>query len=76
MKLFLAGMESYIPLFFKERPKYVLFSYAYANDECIKYINSPYCKDYILDSGAFTFLNSKKSNKNVDFIEYTKLRWK
>lgn len=73
MKLFLAGMESHTHLFFKEKPKYVLFSYAYVkDDDCIKYINSAYCKDYILDSGAFSFLNSKKCNKNVDFIEYAK----
>lgn len=73
MKLFLAGMETWAHLFFKERPKYALFSFAYiTNDECIKYINSAYCKDYILDSGVFTFLNSKKNNKNIDFIEYAK----
>ena len=38
----------------------------------IEYINSLYCKDYILDSGAFTFLNNRKRSKGIDFMEYTK----
>lgn len=67
MKLYIAGIESHINIVFKEKPKYVLYSYAYQNDKVLKYVKSEHCKEFILDSGAFTFLNKKKE---IDFVKY------
>lgn len=67
MKLYLAGIESYINAVFEEKPKYVLYSYINRNSGCLRYVKSKYCKSFILDSGAFTFMNT---GKKVDFKEY------
>ena len=68
MKIFLAGIESQGKLLEKCRPPNVLFSFASANEQCINYALSPSCKNYLLDSGAFTFMNGKKC---ADFDSYT-----
>jgi len=67
MKLYLAGIESHMNIVFEEKPKYVLYSYIYRNDDCLRYVKSKHCKSFILDSGAFTFMNI---GKKVDFKEY------
>ena len=69
MKLYIAGIESHINIVQIERPKFVLFSYAHHNAGCLEYIKSIHCKDYIMDSGAFTFMNG---GKQIDFIEYAR----
>ena len=47
--------------------KNVLFSFASANEQSIKYALSSNCKSFLLDSGAFTFLNTAK---RVNFDSY------
>ncbi len=67
MKLYLAGIEGHKNIVFEEKPKYVLYSYIYRNDDCLRYVKSEHCKSFILDSGAFTFMNT---GKKIDFKEY------
>lgn len=68
MRIFLAGIESQTKLLEKCKPPNVLFSFASYNEDCVKYAQSPYCQSYLLDSGAFTFMNGAK---RVDFDSYT-----
>lgn len=67
MILHFAGIESQQKLINKYKPPHVLFSFASANEACTSYISSPHCKGYLLDSGAFSFLQGKK---HVDFDRY------
>jgi len=69
MKLYLAGTYGYKETVFKYKPPYLLESYISIQPWQLEYIKSPYCKDFILDSGAFTFMNSKK-NAKLDWEEY------
>lgn len=69
MRLYLAGIESHMNIVFEEKPKYVLYSYIYRNDDCLRYVKSEHCKSFILDSGAFTFMDT---GKKIDFKEYAK----
>ena len=66
MNIYIAGGEKRLELFNKINPKRVLFSYYYITDDCMKYTTQ--AKEYILDSGAFTYLSS---GKKVDFDSYT-----
>lgn len=70
MKVFLAGVESYLYVldnYLNERP-FVLSSFYYADAELEKRL--PYCGDFLLDSGAYTFMqNSKKRVVWEDYIE-------
>lgn len=67
MRLCIAGIESQIQLIKKVKPENVLFSFYNAKPEVIEYIKSADCKFYLCDSGAFTFMNGKKS---IDFDKY------
>lgn len=68
MKIYFAGIESQAEIVKLCKPANVLFSFATANNFCIEYIQSKDCKSFLLDSGAFTFMNNTK--KNVDWKEY------
>ncbi len=70
MKLFLASTSSrrFLANEIKES-LFILESYFYFKDWQVPLIYS--CKDFLLDSGAFTFLNSKRL-KNPDFNIYLK----
>lgn len=73
MKIYLAGLEnhfrrSYILDFIKNCSIYALSSFFTIKDEYIELI--PYFKDFILDSGAFSFMNC--SINNIDWNEYLK----
>jgi len=77
MKVFLAGVApwrdggGYDPIIIQHRP-YILESFYYADEDTERLI--PYYGDFLLDSGAFTFMggsdftSSKKAN--IDFEEY------
>lgn len=71
MKLFLASTSSrrFLANEIKES-LFILESYFYFKDWQVPLIYS--CKDFLLDSGAFTFLNSKRL-KNPDFNIYLKI---
>lgn len=71
MKLFLAGLTSFLgrPLTAElVKDVYVLESFFYANQKTEQYI--PLFKDFLLDSGAFTFFSSGK--KGIDWDAYVK----
>ena len=68
MKVCLAGLSAdskHLPTL---KPPYVLESFIYMNEKTLEYIKSPNCKHFMLDSGAFTFLN--KSSENIDWNDY------
>ena len=76
MKIYLAGFYSRPYLITQFKPKYVLESYWYAKDspEFMKNIKQENT-NFLLDSGAFTFLNQKKQiswnnyvKEYIDFI--------
>lgn len=79
MKLYLAGVSiGFHPLkhFLHEfqrpdstipRPIYSLESFESIHKDFIKYTKSKYCKGFLLDSGAFTFL---KKSANIDWDIY------
>ena len=66
MRVFIAG-TSFFPEEWKDiTPLYVLESFYYFKDWQTRFITD--CKMFLLDSGAFTFLNNV--GKEVDFDEY------
>lgn len=73
MKLFLAGVAPwrdegiYDPIIFTHKP-YILESFFYANEDTERLI--PYFGDFLLDSGAFTFMQN--SSTHVDWDDYIK----
>ena len=64
MKLFLAGTAGDKDIVLENKPKYVLESFYYIKDWQIRLIKE--CDMFLLDSGAFTFMNSNKGNINWD----------
>lgn len=66
MKLFLAGTAGDEKLLKKCTPLYVLESFYYFKPWQTYLLEN--CKDFLLDSGAFTFINSRKGK--VNFNEY------
>lgn len=66
MNIYIAGGEKRIEMFEAVRPPRILLSYYYVSDEIMAYAKM--AKEYLLDSGAFTYLNTGKS---VDFDSYT-----
>lgn len=82
MRLFLAGFEKDFQKYMIEKsPLFVLGSYFYlrkSNTEYLNYVKN-YAFDFILDSGAFSMLNTNKSLDNFikdldkyvnDYIEF------
>lgn len=73
MNLYLAAVSTTLskrdlPYFLeKYSPTYILESFYYAKDPLMDYRKSGKCKDFMLDSGAFTFINSVGT---VDFEKY------
>ena len=58
IRLYLAGFsadKNITQYLFKYKPLYVLESIYYIRPNIIEYIKSPYCKSFMLDSGAFSF---------------------
>lgn len=74
MKTFLAGncgyrTTNYFSDLYKEMRPNILESYYYVNDKEVWFKEiKPYCKDFLLDSGAFSFMQDKK--KVVDWEQY------
>lgn len=71
MRIFLAGVAGFLGNYLKDvdlakDPIYMLESFYYEDDEKAKSIAK--AKDFLLDSGAFTFMQSSK--KAVDWEEY------
>ena len=72
MKIYLAGLHADIKHLSLYKPLYVLESFYYIKNNLISYIKSKDCKEFLLDSGAFTFMNNPKNNiisyiKSKDF---------
>lgn len=69
MRIFLAGISSRKNISQKNKIKYILESYYYINnDETLKIIRAHNKNNFLLDSGAFTFMNCFKGE--VDFNKY------
>lgn len=67
MRLFLAGTYCRPEVFQKHKPVYVLESFWYVKPWQIPEI--PKYKDFLLDSGAFTFMNGKKADSFDGYLE-------
>jgi len=69
MKVFLAGTAPFQELTERKYIPYLLESFYYFKDWQVNYIAMK-TKDFLLDSGAFTFMSNAKSNANWDeYIE-------
>lgn len=70
MKVYLAGVSPFLKLVYNEickcKSAYILESFYYMDEDMEKAI--PTFKDFLLDSGAFTFFSGKHSN--VDWDDY------
>lgn len=64
VKIYLAGFEGYKKTFFEVKPKYILSSFYYVSAEFANYIKQDFCTNYLLDSGAFTFMENKSKKTN------------
>ena len=68
MRMYLAGLTSFLGRPLTEdlvKGVYVLESFYYANQKTEQYL--PLFKDFLLDSGAFTFFSS---GRNVNWDDY------
>ena len=68
MKIFLAGTSVGERVLKEHKIDYILESFYSIKEWQIPYIKK--CKMFLLDSGAFTFMNSNKGK--VDFDQYLK----
>jgi hypothetical protein len=78
IRIYLASLstifsEKNMKYVYKYKPLYILESIFYVKEYIIKYKNSSDCKGFMLDSGAFTFMGSKKTKNanNIDWKGYT-----
>lgn len=70
MKIFIAGLEStYKGVLFAAKPKYILSTYHGINEEILHYKDTSACKGFMLDSGAFSMLNSLKKINIKEYIQ-------
>lgn len=67
MKIFLAGLAADTKHLKTLKPLFVLESFFYIKDDLMNYVKTEDCKDFLLDSGAFSFFGGKE----VDWIKYT-----
>tara|TARA_R110000823_G_scaffold76337_7_gene174341 strand:- start:2466 stop:3200 length:735 start_codon:yes stop_codon:yes gene_type:complete len=67
VNVYLAGLHGDLKHLKTLRPLYVLSSFFYVKNEIIEYSKTDDCKDFMLDSGAFSFFGGK----DVDWIKYT-----
>jgi len=76
MKLYLAGVESHIEEFNEAQPPYILFSFAACRgaektqQKIMDCVTRPWCNDYLLDSGAFTFFTKGRSKTLDEWDRY------
>lgn len=69
MRMYLAGVENKTKEFTEVKPPYILFSFAACQGngkkraKIMNCVTSEWCKDYLCDSGAFTF---RQKNKTLD----------
>lgn len=70
MKLYLAiGSGTPYDMLARASPPYILESFLSIRYDTMRYAVSPGCKGFMLDSGAFTFMTSKKG-KPIDWEAY------
>lgn len=68
MKIFMAGTSSHKYVVEEHKNDYILESFYSIKEWQIPYIKE--CKMFLLDSGAFTFMNNNKGK--IDFNQYLK----
>lgn len=67
MKIYFAGIESSLDVCEEVKPKNILFSFYAAKPAVVSWAKNN-CESFLLDSGAFTLVRSRK---NIDFDSYT-----
>ena len=75
MRLYLAGVESHVDMCKRVKPPYVLMSYAGLQknknlESKLEYVMSEDCKDWLLDSGAFTYFNNGQEKTIAEWERY------
>lgn len=74
--MYLAGVEQRTEQFKEAQPPYILFSFASCQgggkkkEKIMDCVRSPWCKDFLCDSGAFTYRQKKNSLSLDDFDRY------
>ena len=72
MRVHLAAVGTYQRHMWESKPLYILYSFYSHSKEEIKYSHSNHCKGYLVDSGAFSFMNSPNIKGEVNFDQYVK----
>lgn len=70
MKIYLAGSYSRKPFFKEIEVKYLLESYQYIKSGVPDYITN--MDNFLLDSGAFTFMSKKSKGNKINWENYIK----
>lgn len=78
MRMYLAGFESRPQIAMEVQPPYILFTYASVygskrtGEKLMQCVKSDWCKDYLVDSGAFSFSATGYggSKTNVEWEKY------
>ena len=76
MRLYLAGVEQRTEQFKEAKPPYILFSFAACQgggkkqEKIMDCVRSPWCKDFLCDSGAFTFFSKGHSKTLEEWDRY------
>lgn len=76
MRMYLAGVEQRTEQFKEAQPPYILFSFASCQgggkkkEKIMDCVRSPWCKDFLCDSGAFTYFSKGKSKTLAEWDSY------
>jgi len=74
MKVYLAAVHGFkgssFDVLLEHKPRFILESFYYMTDDVLRYSKTKFCESFLLDSGAFTFMNSKKEKRNIDFYKF------
>lgn len=76
MRLYLAGVEQRTEQFKDAQPPYILFSFASCEgnpkkrEKIMETVRSPWCKDFLCDSGAFTYFSKGKNKTEAEWDRY------
>lgn len=76
MRMYLAGVEQRTEQFKEAQPPYILFSFASCQgggkkkEKIMDCVRSLWCKDFLCDSGAFTYFSKGKSKTLAEWDSY------
>jgi hypothetical protein len=70
LRIHVAGTDTKAESFYEHKFPYVLESFEYIEDWQVAYAKSDHCKQFMLDSGAFTFMQDASGSEDIDWDDY------